>query len=42
MKEIERELIADVEPTVEMLGKIRELNVGKRMNIDRTRYVPLD
>ena len=41
-KEIERELIADVEPTVEMLGKIRELNVGKRMNIDRTRYVPLD
>lgn len=37
-----REPELDFQASVEILGKIREISVGKRTNIDRMRYIPLD
>lgn len=40
-QQVEQELKADIEPVIEVLGQIRELSVGKKMNVDRT-FRPID
>lgn len=38
---IEQEGSTEAEPIVEVLGQIKELNIGKRQNIDRS-FRPID